>query len=143
MAQLNLVDETGKALPAGPAPALNLVDASGKALAGSTPDVSVKLDYGNGNSETSDWLGSAVTFGKHFLSAANPVPVDLLKSIYERGNIETAKSILGAQGAQFDKAKDAFNKGDYMNAGRYTLGWLLPLIGPAANDAGDKLGRGE
>jgi hypothetical protein len=144
MGQLNLIDENDKPLATVPqAPALNLVDENDKPLAGNTPAVSVKLDYGNGNTDQTDWLGPAVTFGKHFLSSANPVPVDLLKSIYERGNLETAKSILGAQGAQFEKAKEAFHKGDYLNASRYTLGWLLPLIGPAANEAGDALGRGE
>src|SRR5207244_13296014 len=124
---------------------LDLVDESGKALSGSTPDVSVKLDYGNGNSETSDWLGSAVTFGKHFLSAANPVPVDLLKSIYDSDNygLDTAKSILGAQGAQFEKAQDAFNNGDYLTASSYTHRWMRPLIGPTPHDSGDQLGRAE
>lgn len=112
---------------------------------GGTPqaDVSVKLDYGNGQTEESNWFGSAITFGKHLLSSGNPVPVDMLSSIYQHGNIETAKSVLGAQGEQFDKAKNAFHQGDYSEALRYTIGWLIPLIGPAANAAGDELGRGE
>lgn len=92
--------------------------------------------------ETS-WLDSAIQFGKSYLSSANPVPVDLLKSIYQRGNIETLKGIGQVQADQFTKAKDAFSRGNYADAGRYTLGWLIPLIGPAANAAGDKLREGK
>jgi hypothetical protein len=142
--QLQLVDENSRPLqPLKPSSGLNLVDESGKSL-GNTSDVSVTLDYGAGApKETTGWLNSAMTFGKNFLESANPIPVALLKSIYQRGNIETAKSVLGAQGEQYVKAQQAFHKGDYLNASRYTLGWLLPLIGPAANEAGDLLGRGE
>src|SRR5262245_62077434 len=82
-------------------------------------------------------------FAGSFASAANPIPVDLLKSIYERGNIETIKGIAGAQGEQFSKAKEAFSKGNYLDAARYTAGWLIPLLGPAANAAGEKLAAGE
>lgn len=88
-------------------------------------------------------VDSAVDLGKSFAETANPVPVGLLKSIYEKGNVETLKGIAGAQGDQFDKAHAAFTAGNYLDAARYTAGWLIPLLGPAINSAGDELGRGE
>jgi hypothetical protein len=123
----------------------------GKAVTpGAEPDVTVHLDFGNGGGEDpfAKYGGKAVApepqaheFVKAWWENANPF--GLLKSIYGKGVVGTIKDVGAAQGEQFTKAKEAYGKGDYSEALRYTMGWLVPLLGPAANAAGDELGRGE
>lgn len=120
-----------------------------------TPEVTVKLDYGNGQNlpagfeldkpqEQPDWYGSAITLAKHYLSSANPVPVALLKSIYDSKNfgLDTAYNIAGAQNDLFRQAKGAYDRGDYLTATRKTVEGLIPLLGPAISQAGDEMGAG-
>lgn len=55
---------------------------------------------------------------------------------------QMGNSLLEAQGDQLSKAQDAWSKGDTAAAMRYGMGYLIPLLGPAANRAGDLLRQG-
>lgn len=83
-----------------------------------------------------DFIGEA-TKGinpKNLYHAAKSIVMDLPGTI---GNIGAA------QGAVYDKAKASFEDGDYPSALRHGLNWLMPLIGPRVDQAGDFMARGE
>jgi hypothetical protein len=103
-----------------------------------------------------------VDFGKGFLENVNPIPA--LQALYGEmaateatsdnpvtrvgekvvgGVAGMAKKIGQAQGAEFDKAKAAYDSGRMSEAIGHTVAWLLPLIGPAAARAGETIGEGK
>lgn len=48
-----------------------------------------------------------------------------------------------AQAGQLAKAREAWGQGRYADGVRYALGYVLPVMGPAANAAGDELAAGK
>lgn len=90
----------------------------------------------------------------------NPLPI--LKSIYESATkppsgvadavlgpvgstiVDLAKkhipAILEKQKEQYDKAKEAWDKGDHVEAAGHILAAALPVMGPAAAEAGETIG---
>lgn len=50
--------------------------------------------------------------------------------------------LLRAQGALFDKGKAAAEQGDYVTAARHLVDWLIPVLGPALDDAADDMRAG-
>lgn len=56
--------------------------------------------------------------------------------------IDTAKGVVAAQGEQFSKAGTAAKEGRYSEAAGHALAGALPLVGPAAATAGEKIGEG-
>lgn len=71
-------------------------------------------------------------------------PVEFAKAINQAGAapLETLKGIGAAQGALLTKAQEAASKGDYLTAGRHFVNYLLPLVGPDLDRAGDKFAEG-
>lgn len=57
--------------------------------------------------------------------------------------VDTATKLAAAQHNEFQKGRDAFGQGDYVSAAGHTLAGALPLIGPAAAQAGEELGGGQ
>jgi hypothetical protein len=55
--------------------------------------------------------------------------------------VDTAAGLWNAQGDLVLKAKQAFDAGDYVTAGRHALESLLPVIGPGMSAIGDKAGQ--
>lgn len=58
------------------------------------------------------------------------------------GPVQTMKQIGAAQGALFDKAKAAYQQGDYVTAARHFVDYLLPIVGPGLDVAADKMTQG-
>src|SRR4249920_2474259 len=53
------------------------------------------------------------------------------------------KGLLDAHAAQLDKAKAAYSDGRYSEAAGHLAAAALPLIGPAAAHAGERIGEGD
>ena len=56
---------------------------------------------------------------------------------------QVGNSMLEAQGDQLTKARDAWGKGNYTDALRYGMGYLIPMLGPGINHAGDLIAQGK
>lgn len=57
--------------------------------------------------------------------------------------IDTTKQAWGAMGEQADKARDAFRQGRYIEAAGHGLASAVPVIGPAAAAAGERIAGGD
>lgn len=57
--------------------------------------------------------------------------------------IDTASHMLAAQGQLYDRAKQAFKEGKYAEGARHAIEYLLPIIGPALAEQGDKAQAGD
>jgi hypothetical protein len=88
-------------------------------------------------------LAQAGRFASEVGSAINPVTA--VKAVGEAvmSPVETVKGIGAAQGALYDKARDAYEKGDYVGAAAHFVNYLLPLVGPSLDVAGEKLREGD
>ena len=53
--------------------------------------------------------------------------------------VTAVQQIGAAQGALYDKAKASYEKGDYVSAATHFVNYLLPLIGPGLDAAGEKM----
>jgi hypothetical protein len=82
-----------------------------------------------------------------FLGGAwkNLNPITALEGLYSGVThpLDTGKAILQAQGAELGKAADNFKQGRYSEAVGHGAAGLLPLIGPAAAAAGERIGSGD
>ena len=56
---------------------------------------------------------------------------------------QVGNSMLEAQGDQLTKARDAWGQGNYTDALRYGMGYLIPMLGPGINHAGDLIAQGK
>jgi hypothetical protein len=57
--------------------------------------------------------------------------------------IDTAKALIDAHSAQLDKAKQAYADGRYSEAVGHLGAAALPVLGPAAANAGERIGTGD
>lgn len=57
--------------------------------------------------------------------------------------IDTIGNIGKAHEATFNKAKASYDEGDYTSAARHFVNYLIPIIGPGMDEAGDAFQRGE
>jgi len=57
--------------------------------------------------------------------------------------IDTMQKMGQAQGQIAERAEDAFKKGDYATGVRHVLSYLLPVIGPRVDQAGDYMQQGQ
>jgi hypothetical protein len=72
-------------------------------------------------------------------------PITMVKGAYDMitSPIETGKRIIDLQGQQFTKAGEQFKRGNYIQAGGNALAGMVPLVGPAAQEAGDAIAEGK
>lgn len=94
--------------------------------------------------------GPAGRFVSGLVGAVNPVPA--LREAGRVGANETLKNVVRGQGAQFQKAGQALkNEGEFKgwslpnrlsSALGYGVAGALPLVGPAAAQAGEQIGAG-
>jgi hypothetical protein len=74
-------------------------------------------------------------------------PVTMAKGMIDAANVtnwpQIGSNILEAQGKAGSEAAEAFKQGKYGTAARKGLGYLIPLLGPAMNAAGDKAEDGK
>lgn len=101
------------------------------------------------------WLDSAKNFAANFAHTVDPRPA--LKLLYDgaqasplnaAGDYGAAlgadlKGLAGAQLEQFRKAKQAYHEGRISEAVGHTMAGALPLVGPAAANAGEQIGSGD
>lgn len=71
-------------------------------------------------------------------------PVAAAKGVWDavRHPVDTGRAIIGASGAQIEKAAAAARGGDYATATGHVFG-AIPLIGPAAAAAGEQIAEGD
>jgi hypothetical protein len=108
------------------------------ARTGTAPEVDAPAQPTQAPEQTSALSRFASNFGEMLN------PVTAIKGIAHAvaNPVETGQAILQASGEQLGQAKDAFGRGDYMEAGGRTLA-AIPLIGPAAAAAGDQIASGD
>lgn len=84
--------------------------------------------------------GSAV---ERFVSGAwkNLNPMGLVSAVVHP--IDTAGALVGAHLSQADKARQAFKEGRYSEALGHAVATALPIVGPAAANAGERIGAGD
>lgn len=82
-------------------------------------------------------IGNAVS---NFAQGVNPLP--FLNSVY-KDPLGTGSKVIQAQGAELDKAKDLYRKGEYSQAIGHGLAYVMPALGPAAANAGEQIQSGD
>jgi hypothetical protein len=89
------------------------------------------------------WTDSVGDAASEYWNQVNPVAA--VKSLATAVNhpIDTAGSLLNAQGEVGKKAYDSAKAGDYVSAARHGLDYLLPIIGPQIDRAGDLAQSGQ
>jgi hypothetical protein len=96
--------------------------------------------------------GEGDGFLEHYWNQVNPVPLGQLlpfpqalggSGMHGEGIRGAASNLLKAQGAVFDKAREAYDKGDHVGAAIHALYWLLPVLGPVLDKAGNELREGK
>ena len=89
------------------------------------------------------WTDSLGDAASEYWNQVNPLAA--LKSLVTATNhpIDTAGSLLTAQGEAGKKAYDSAKAGDYVSAVRHGIDYLLPIIGPQIDRAGDLAQSGQ
>lgn len=106
--------------------------------------------------DSSSFVDGAVNFVKGFAHSVDPRPA--LKLLYDTAQgmagvsqgrpgdaqafMDDLKGLGKAQIDQFTKAKQAYHEGRISEAVGHTIAGALPLVGPAAANAGEKIGAG-
>lgn len=68
-------------------------------------------------------------------------PMGLVRAALHPG--DAAKALIDAQTEQLDKAKAMYDQGRYSEAIGHLAGGVLPIVGPAAANAGERIGSGD
>lgn len=95
------------------------------------------------------WFDSTVdAIGRFFSGAndtANPVSSKALAANEQlvRHPAATAKGMLAAQGDLASEAGKSFSQGDYLTGIRHALAYMIPVLGPAIDHAGDRAQSGD
>ena len=89
------------------------------------------------------WLDSVADYAKGAWSQINPVSAAKGVAQAVSHPIDAATQMLQNQGALADKAKAAFQSGDYLTGLRHSLDYLLPVIGPSIDAMGDQAQGGQ
>jgi hypothetical protein len=89
------------------------------------------------------WLDSAKDFASEAWNQVNPVAA--VKGLAQAANhpIDTGKQLLISQAEVEKKAEESFKKGDYGTGVRHVLNYLIPVLGPQIDRAGDLMQSGE
>ena len=84
---------------------------------------------------------------RRFLSNAGEMlnPITMAQGVYQaaRHPLDTGQAILQAQGAQFDKAAQAFQQGRMVEGAGYGMAGIVPIIGPLAAETGEQIASGD
>ena len=57
--------------------------------------------------------------------------------------MDTARAALDAQGRLYQASRESFQNKDYINGVRHAISYLIPVLGPAIDEAGNKAGQGQ
>lgn len=89
------------------------------------------------------WLDSAKDYLGESLASLNPKAINQGVQSAFWHPIDTIGAIGEAQGALATKAEESFKKGDYAAGMRHALNYLIPILGPRLDQAGDYFQQGE
>lgn len=89
------------------------------------------------------WMDSLKDYAAEAFAGVNPKAVVQGVNQAVLHPIDTASAMLQAQGDVKDRAEAAFKRGDYAEGVAHTLYWLMPMIGPRLDQAGNYLRQGE
>ena len=87
-----------------------------------------------------DFVGDAAS---EYWKQVNPISAVLGLANAVNHPIDTGKALLSAQGEVGKKAAASFQQGNYVDAARHGLDYLLPVIGPQIDQAGDLAQSGQ
>lgn len=89
------------------------------------------------------------TFASHVGQQLNPVPIGQMIPFPQSAGgagwdapIQTLKHMGAAQGEVFDRMKDSYAKGDIGGATVHALNFLIPILGPIFDKAGNEIRAG-
>lgn len=85
---------------------------------------------------------AASRLGTNFLSGLGVTSNEQAKNFFEHP-LDTVIKSFEAQGELAKKARDAYDKGDYMGALQHGLNYLVPFIGQQTDQAGEQLKEGD
>lgn len=108
--------------------------------AGITPPPGFELE--KNEAQTAKPESAASRFGSSFASGAGVVSPEQGKNFF-RHPLDTAKSMINAQGELGERAGREFKAGDYKGAVAHGAEFLLPGIGPTLAHSGDQLESGD
>jgi hypothetical protein len=110
-------------------------------------DVYLSMSPSEGSSDLQEpkrtWLDSLKDYVSEASTGLNPVTLakGAGQIVSNLGGV--AQTALQNQAAVETKAEEAFKRGDYAEGVRHTLHYLLPLIGPRLDQAGDYMQQGQ
>lgn len=90
-----------------------------------------------------DTPSAASRFVSNAAERLNPIPMIRGAAQMVRHPIDTATAMVQAQGAQFGKAREAFQQGRLSEAVGYGAAGALPLLGPMAAEIGEQAASGD
>lgn len=85
---------------------------------------------------------AASRLGSNFLSGLGVTSDEQAKNFFAHP-LDTVIKSFEAQGELAKKARDAYDKGDYMGALQHGLNYLVPFVGQQADQAGEQLKSGD
>lgn len=91
----------------------------------------------------SNFVNSAVVEPVKGLLNAAPIPQALGGSGVVQGPVNAVKGLWQAHEQQYEKAKDLAKQGRYTEAAGHALATLVPILGPAAANAGERIASGD
>lgn len=108
-----------------------------------TDTASSGLTIAKSEPDSPSWLDSVKDYASEAFSSLNPSK--LVQGVNQAvlHPIDTASAMLQNQGAVEQKAEDAFKRGDYVQGVRHVINYLLPVIGPRLDQAGDYMQQGQ
>lgn len=104
------------------------------------------LEQAIGEAENSPAPVEGSAAGRFLSNAAEQLnPIALAKGLVSAAAhpIDTLENIGAAAAEQARKAKDSYQQGDYWGAGGHAAAALLPVLGPAAANAGEQIASGD
>lgn len=113
--------------------------------AGFTRWIGAAMAQAIGEAESTPALEGSAT--SRFLSNAGEMvnPVAIAQGLYQsvRHPVDTLMNVAEAQGAQLNTGLDRLREGRYMEAVGHGAAGLVPLLGPAAAEAGEQMSEGD
>ena len=89
------------------------------------------------------WTDSVGDAASEWWKQVNPISAVLGLANAASHSIDTGKALLNAQGALATKSVASFKQGDYVAAARHGIDYLLPVLGPQIDQAGDLAQSGQ
>jgi hypothetical protein len=94
-------------------------------------------------SEAKPLSASVGDFAKEATQSLNPKTInDTIQQAFWHP-IDTARGMVQGQDQLRQAAHESFKQGDYVGGVRHAINWLIPMLGPRIDEAGNLMGEGE